>query len=105
MGWWRRLSGRQDPPARHAARWAEPALPPATPVVTPPVTPPATPVVTAVEPVPGVRLGFVDGTQVELDRGHPSARALRAIADLLVQEHPDRAENSCKSALQVAEGP
>jgi hypothetical protein len=33
-----------------------------------------------------VRLGFADGSEVELDNWHPSAVAMRGVADLLVQE-------------------
>jgi hypothetical protein len=33
-----------------------------------------------------VLLGFVDGTQVALDERDPSALALRAVADALVEE-------------------
>jgi hypothetical protein len=40
-----------------------------------------------------VRLGFGDGSEVELSAGDPSAIALRAVADLLVQDPRDRAEN------------
>jgi hypothetical protein len=40
-----------------------------------------------------VRLGFGDGSEVELATGDPSAIALRAVAALLVQEPADRAEN------------
>jgi len=54
---------------RHSG-WAEPALPPV--------------------PVPialaGVRLGFVDGTEVELEHNHPSAVALRSVADVISRD-------------------
>jgi len=43
----------------------------------------------AAPPAYGVRLGFADGTEVGLDDRDPSAMALRAVADLLVQERPD----------------
>jgi hypothetical protein len=73
MAWpWRRR------PARHAAvpeprpaRWAEPARP----------------------PTPTVRLGFGDGSELELADGDPSAIALRAVADLLVQDQRADADN------------
>ena len=68
--------------ARHSG-WAAPALPPA--------------------PSAGVRLGFADGSEVELESGHPSALALRAVADLLVQDRPDRADNPYES-VEAAEG-
>jgi hypothetical protein len=44
-------------------RWAEPAYPPV-----------------------GIRLGFADGSEVELDHADPRVAALRATADRLVQE-------------------
>ena len=59
---------------RQRATWAEPALPP--PAYDAP-------------PAYGVRLGFADGSEVGLDERDPSAVALRAVADLLVQERPD----------------
>jgi len=68
---------------RHAG-WAQPALPP-QPHQSPQPADPAEPV--------GVRLGFADGTEVALDRSHPSAVALRAVADLLVQDEPNYAED------------
>jgi len=37
----------------------------------------------------GVRLGFADGSEVALDDRDPSAMALRAVADLLVQDGPN----------------
>lgn len=78
MRWpWRRSAstGRHALPQQRAA-WAQPALPP-------PLTP--APVATP-EPSYGVRLGFSDGTEVGLHPHDPSALALRAVADLLVQE-------------------
>jgi hypothetical protein len=36
----------------------------------------------------GVLLGFSDGSEVALDERDPSALALRAVADLLVQDRP-----------------
>lgn len=49
---------------RHAG-WAQAAAPP--------------------EPV-GVRLGFTDGTEVELAVTHPSAVALRTVADVIARD-------------------
>jgi len=40
-----------------------------------------------------VRLGFTDGSEVELAPTHPNAVALRAVADLLVQDERRPAEN------------
>jgi len=101
MAWWPRRARRSVsraeipvtaavPAAYPAPRtWAEPALPPA------PEPPPA--------PAAGVRLGFADGTEVELDGSHPSTVALRAVADLLVQDPAVRADNPCKS-VEASEG-
>jgi hypothetical protein len=85
MRWpWQRRRTTVAPVARHAvprqSSWAQPAFPPDwnTP---------------AVDVVPvqasGVLLGFADGTQVALDERDPSALALRAVAELLVQDRPD----------------
>jgi hypothetical protein len=65
------------------AGWAQPALPPQS-------APPAEPAVApqpaqAVEPV-GVRLGFADGTEVALDHSHPSAVALKTVADVITRD-------------------
>jgi hypothetical protein len=65
---------------RQAARWAEPAFPP---------TPLAPAVQSALPMQPSyVLLGFADGSQVALDERDPSAVALRAVAELLVQDRP-----------------
>jgi hypothetical protein len=49
---------------------------------------PAVEAVAAVAAAPAypVRLGFADGSEVGLDERDPSAVALRAVADLLVQD-------------------
>jgi hypothetical protein len=43
-------------------------------------------------------LGFADGSQLELAATDPSALALRAVADLLVQERPPGADTHDKDA-------
>jgi hypothetical protein len=40
-----------------------------------------------------VTLGFADGSELELAAGDPSALALRAVADLLVQDRHQTADN------------
>jgi hypothetical protein len=65
--------------------WATPALPPLEAPVEITAEPP---------PAPEVQLGFADGSLVGLDATHPSARALRAVADMLVQDSGKSAENS-----------
>jgi hypothetical protein len=70
---------------RQAATWAEPAFPPVdAPAVAAP--PPAQASVAVPVQASGVLLGFADGSQVALDERDPSALALRAVADLLVQD-------------------
>ena len=84
MPWlWRRRKATPAP-ARHAmprqASWAQPAFPPGSPEV-PADVPVAVPVQSS-----SVLLGFADGTEVALDERDPSALALRAVAELLVQD-------------------
>ena len=68
----RRSSGRHAAlPVQRAVSWATPALPPDA----------------------AVRLGFVDGTEIELNVTDPRARALRSVADLLVQDSAVTADN------------
>ena len=66
MGWpWRRRRARHAAaPEPRRASWAAPVLP----------------------PEPAVRLGFGDGSQLDLPAGDPTALALRTVADLLVQD-------------------
>jgi hypothetical protein len=49
-----------------------------------PSAPPAPVVLPSPSPVPRVELGFRDGTTAALPPDSPQARALRAVADLLV---------------------
>jgi hypothetical protein len=90
MQWpWRRRP--KQPVARHAlprqaATWAEPAFPPA-PVAAAPAQAAAPVAVPAQSSA--VLLGFSDGSEVALDERDPSALALRAVADLLVQDRPE----------------
>ncbi len=81
---------------RHAG-WAQTALPPEAAAPPPPAAPPVPVAPTVPVPratarpappppgAPGVRLGFADGTEVELDGSDPSARALRTVADVIVR--------------------
>ena len=89
--WRRRREPARHAQARPAASWAQPAFPPA-PQVVQPVAADAESVAGPAVVVPvqssGVRLGFQDGTEVALDERDPSALALRAVADLLVQNRP-----------------
>jgi hypothetical protein len=74
MRWpWQRSRGRHAAvPAQRVAPWAQAALPPQE---------------------PAVRLGFDDGSEVELAASDPRAVALRAVADVLVQDRPHDADN------------
>jgi len=67
----RRTARHAAVPAPRSASWVAPALP----------------------PEPAVRLGFDDGSELELTAGDPRARALRAVADLLVQDSAATADN------------
>ena len=62
----RRARGRHAAVPAPRSLWAQPAYP--------------------VSEAAPVRLGFADGTEVELDAEHPNAVALRTVADLLVQD-------------------
>jgi hypothetical protein len=89
MAWWRR---RKPAPAtlpeRRVANWCAPAYPPeveeavAAAVAAPPPTLPEQ------RRVPAVRLGFDDGSEMHLSAEDPRARALQAVADLLVKTEP-----------------
>lgn len=77
MGWLRRSRGR----GRHAAAsrsgtWMAPARPVDPVLPEPPV---------AVEMPVAVELGFRDGSSLRLGIESPHARALRAVADVLVR--------------------
>jgi hypothetical protein len=48
---------------------------------------------------PTVRLGFVDGSELELPATDPRAVALRAVADLLVQEPGISADNNTAATI------
>jgi len=90
LGFFRR---RRRPAGRHASlpghrpgTWAEVALPPRVQVVPPPSVPEAlleTP--SPMAPTqPRVRLGFADGTSVEIDSASQASTALRETASRLL---------------------
>jgi hypothetical protein len=68
MRWlrWRRDRRRRAAPAKHAATWAQPAVP----------------------PTGAVLLGFSDGSEWELGGGDAHALALKAVADVLLRQDP-----------------
>jgi hypothetical protein len=89
MAWWRR---RRTPahaalPARRQATWAAAAFPPeveaavAAAVAAPPIVP-------TQRSESAVRLGFDDGSEMQLAAEDPRARALQAVADLLIKTEP-----------------
>jgi hypothetical protein len=87
MAWWRRRHKptHASPPVRRQATWIQAALPPEA----------------HTEPQaesPAVQLGFCDGSSLDLPAEDPRARALRAIADSLVQEGPVAARGATKAA-------
>ena len=91
--WQKRTRGRHA--AMPAQRWAEPAFPPADGVASAATNPPLSastdiPVqsdapapVAMAQRASSVRLGFADGSEVALQPTHPSAMALREVANLL----------------------
>jgi hypothetical protein len=75
---WRRTQARPTTvPVRRVATWAEAALPPDVDAE-----------------APTVQLGFADGSSLGLPAEDPRARALRAIADSLVQDAPAASRGS-----------
>lgn len=77
--WQRSRRGPADNLPPRVATWVQPALPP-TPVASP---------TEASRPRAGdggVRLGFSDGSLVDLPAGDPHALALRAVAGLLMDD-------------------
>ena len=89
MAWWRRRKpAHASPPSRRQATWLAPAFPPeveaavAAAVAAPP------PAVPEQRAHAAVRLGFDDGSEMHLQAEDPRARALQAVADLLVKTEP-----------------
>ncbi len=62
----RRRVAAQDPYVPRHSGWAQAAVPP--------------------PPDPAVRLGFADGTELELAATHPSAVALKTVADVIARD-------------------
>ncbi|HET7309880.1 MAG TPA: hypothetical protein VFJ17_00985 [Mycobacteriales bacterium] len=89
MAWWRRRKpAHASVPVRRQATWAAPAFPPEVEqAVAAAVAAPA-PVVPEQRTQPAVRLGFDDGSEMHLSAEDPRARALQAVADLLVKTEP-----------------
>jgi hypothetical protein len=88
MAWWRRRKpAHASLPTRRRATWLAPAFPPeveqavAAAVAAPPVLPEQ-------RSATAVRLGFDDGSEMHLPAEDPRARALQAVADLLVKTEP-----------------
>jgi hypothetical protein len=93
MAWWRRRKpAHASLPARRLATWCAPAFPPeieqavaAAVAASPPTVPTTVPEQRSHLPV---RLGFDDGSEMYLPAEDPHARALQAVADLLVKTDP-----------------
>ena len=88
MAWWRRRHKptHASPPVRRQATWVAPAFPPEVEeAVAAAVAAPAPPVLPEQRLAPAVRLGFDDGSEMHLFAEDPRARALQAVADLLVK--------------------
>jgi hypothetical protein len=93
MAWWRRRHKptHASPPVRRQATWLAPAFPPEVEeAVAAAVAAPPPPVVPEQRMAPAVRLGFDDGSEMHLSAEDPHARALQAVADLLVKTEPVR---------------
>jgi hypothetical protein len=92
MRWpWRRRHARHAAVPARRATWVAAALPPEVAQVVAEAV--ATPVaVPAQGSTHAVRLGFLDGSELALPAHDESARALRAVADLLVQDPQQRAD-------------
>jgi hypothetical protein len=97
MWWSGRFRRRRDErdaaaePIYRSAPWAEVALPP--PLETPAWSPPDEPVTEAFAPALAgsrstVRLGFADGTSLELDTASGESQALRDFAARLTSGEP-----------------
>ena len=89
MAWWRR---RHKPahaatPVRRQPTWAAPAFPPEVQEAVAAAVA-AAPVVPSQRTDNAVRLGFDDGSEMHLPAEDPRARALQAVADLLVKTEP-----------------
>jgi len=88
MAWWRRRKPAQRTlPEHRLATWCAPAFPPeveqavAAAIAAPPALPEQ-------RSSSAVRLGFDDGSEMHLPAEDPRARALQAVADLLVKTEP-----------------
>jgi hypothetical protein len=77
-----RAAGRHAMPVRRPGSWAEIALPP--PAAPAPIVPDPQPAPSLPSVRPKVRLGFTDGTQVEVPDTSGEFRALRALADRII---------------------
>jgi hypothetical protein len=91
MAWWRRRQpAHAAAPVRRQATWATAAFPPEVEdAVAAALAAPAS-IVPEQRAAPAVRLGFEDGSEMHLHAEDPRARALQAVADLLVKTEPAR---------------
>jgi hypothetical protein len=118
MAWWRRRreSAQAGLSLPRQATWIAPAFPPEVdelveaafpsapaqqaPVVHAAPVVPAQP--TAPAPMAAVRLGFDDGSELHLPAEDPRARALQAVADLLVKTGPPTPTTNAEPPRQAA---
>lgn len=77
-------------PVAEPASAPQAAMPSAEPVVTPPVPVAAPPAAEQADDGSGVRLGFEDGSDLQLAPDHPHSLALKAVADILLHRGPHR---------------
>jgi len=100
--WWRRRKpAHASLPARRLATWCAPAFPPEVEqaVAAAVAAPPTVPEQRSDSPV---RLGFDDGSEMHLPAEDPRARALQAVADLLVKTDPAPPTTNNESSAHVA---
>lgn len=89
MAWWRRRKPTHArPPVRRQATWLAPAFPPEVEQAVAAAVAAPLPVVPEQRSDAAVRLGFDDGSEMHLPAEDPRARALQAVADLLVKTEP-----------------
>jgi len=89
MAWWRRRKpAHARPPVRRQATWLAPAFPPEVEQAVAAAVAAPLPVVPEQRSHAAVRLGFDDGSEMHLPAEDPRARALQAVADLLVKTEP-----------------
>jgi hypothetical protein len=104
MRWWRRRRSRaqETMPVRRQATWAQAAFPPEIDEAVAVALAAPAPLLPEQRAEPAVRLGFDDGTELHLPAEDPRARALQAVADLLVKTGPTTPTTSSETPRRTA---